>query len=389
LSDFSKFYASAEFLQAGKDIYATVPLEHFGPPGEVFPPEVKSLHPNLNTPFFVLLTAPLARIPYRDAFHVFSLLSLVLGALGVALVERATAGQRSPARLLLFLFLFLAYFPSLVSIAYGQVSFLLFFLVVVCWLALRTGRDVTAGIMCGLLVSTKISTGMFVVYFIALRKWRLLGWSVAAFALCNAVVVYRLGWEVYGRYLSVIDSTTWYGASWNASFLGFFSRIFGGSENVPLMDLPQLAFGLSLALSLLAIGVLVWLTAAKVPVPERFPDVTYCLTIVVMIMVSPYGWIYYFPLLFLPLVVSWKEAGRLDAPFCRMVIALAWAMSTLPHALVPAHLNNTALPWFTRQGAFFYALVLFAGALVWIAVSTKAEEAISGAKFNKRREAAG
>jgi hypothetical protein len=219
---------------------------------------------------------------------------------------------------------------------------------------------------------------MFVVYFIALRKWRLLAWSMATLALCNAVVVYRLGWEVYVRYLRVLAGTTWYGASWNASFLGFFTRVFGGTENVPLMDLPQLAFGLSSALSLLATGVLVWLTAAKVPVAMRFPDVTYCLAIVVMLLASPYGWIYYFPLLFLPLVVAWHEAGRLDAPFCRMVIALAWAMSTLPHAHVPAHLNNTALAWFTRQGAFFYALALFAGALVWIAVGTKGTEIPSG-----------
>jgi len=59
-------------------------------------------------------------------------------------------------------------------------------------------------------------------------------------------------------YLRVIDQVTWYAASWNASLRGFLSRIFGGSENQPLFNLPGVASGLNLLLSAGLLAALAW-----------------------------------------------------------------------------------------------------------------------------------
>jgi hypothetical protein len=172
-------------------------------------------------------------------------------------------------------------------------------------------------------------------------------------------VVHTLGWGVFVRYGEILDGVTWHSASWNASYAGFFTRIFGGSENVPLFEMPRLGWGIVMTLNILTVAGLLWLSAKVSSEPvRRLSDVTFGLTIVVMLLVSPFGWIYYFPLLFLPFVISWREAKALNAPRCRNAIAAAWIMSTVPHILIPAHLNNSAEMWFIWGGSYFYSLII-------------------------------
>jgi hypothetical protein len=158
-----------------------------------------------------------------------------------------------------------------------------------------------------------------------------------------------------------LSNITWYAASWNASFLGFFTRIFGGSENVPLVNLPTVAQTLTRMGSLLLILCLAWLAwpRSQESSPDRF-DLGFSLTITGMLLISPLGWMYYFPTLLIPAVVAWRVVRGLEARiWYQAIIILAWLLSTIPHALIPAPQMDSPQLWFFWAGVYFYALLLF------------------------------
>jgi hypothetical protein len=252
-----------------------------------------------------------------------------------------------------------AYFPTWASVVYGQFGLLLFVLLALSWYGARSGRDGLAGVSLGLALSLKPFAAIFVLLFVLRRRWRLLGWTVGTSTACAVVGLAAFGWEPYRHYLSELGGTNWYAASWNASFLGFFSRIFGGSRNVPLVEAPLVAQALTSAGSLALLGVVAWMSnPLSTAVSERRFDFAFALTVLAMLLVSPLGWMYYFPSLAIPALVLWRAgAGR--------ACAVAWLLSTVPHLLVPSARFNDPLAWFTWAGCYFYALLLFAGLLVW------------------------
>jgi len=197
------------------------------------------------------------------------------------------------------------------------------------------------------------------------RRWRTVGWSLGVFLLSILVCLPFVGIASYRRYLDALSSVTWYAASWNASFLGFFSRIFGGSENIPLVEAPDLTRALGYGLSAVLVCCLVglawprhWRRSA-----ELF-DLLFSLSVVVMLLISPLGWMYYFPVLLVPLVVVWQLPIEPTTTRYRIGIACAWVLSTIPHALIRSAELNRPLDWFTWAGSYFYALALFLAIIV-------------------------
>lgn len=365
-SDFAKFYSSARFFLEGRPIYSPVRVEAFGPLPDGSEATRKTLHPNLNPPFETLLLAPLGLLPYDRAFWVWSVLSLLSGIGTVILLEHATRSVEGSAnRVLGHLILLLCYFPTWANILYGQFSLLLLLLVVIAWVASRSGRDGIAGVALGLALSTKLFAGLFLLFFLIRRRWRLLCWLAVTFLICWLVALLVLGADSYRQYVSVLGTVTWYAASWNASFMGFFTRIFGGSENTPAINMPRLAYALAYGSSLLLTLTLCWLAWPRrdESSPERF-DLAYSLTVVTMLISSPLGWMYHFPLLLIPWLVAWRASGNSPRPRCRAVIISAWLLSTFPSWLVPSPELNQPICWFTSAAVYFYALLLLGGILI-------------------------
>ena len=372
-SDFGKFYMSSKFLLEGKDIYTPIPLGSLQSRPKDFMKKLgltrDTLHPNLNPPFQTLLITPLAWLEYRSAFWVWSLLSLACGVGGAVLVLRESIQQRpGPVLILGAAGLILAYFPTWATIIFGQFSLYVLLLLAIAWIAARRGNDRTAGLALGLAASLKIFTGLFIIFFAARRRWRLLAWLLAAFAACDLTGLLVMGPATYASYHQVLSSVTWYAASWNASLMGFFSRIFGGSENIPLWNLPWLGRALTGGISLLLLVALIWQARPRgvETGPDQF-DLGFSLTIPLMFLISPLGWMYYFPALLIPAAVAWRissqgPARRWDKP----ILGLAWVLSSVPHLLMRSAELNRPVHWFTWAGYYFYALLLFTGLLLWM-----------------------
>jgi hypothetical protein len=306
--------------------------------------------------------APLGLISYQRAFLLFSFLSVLSGLVAIIIISKEVAPNKHEMKTLLgSMIIILYYFPTWTNIVYGQFSLILLLIITLAWIAARNGRDGICGISLGLAMSLKLFIGLFVLFFLVRRRWRLLFWFISTFLLLSLLPLLIMGVEVYKNYFAVLSEITWYAASWNASFLGFFTRIFGGSENVPMINFPKLAFALTRICSLSFALWLVWLAwpREKKSSPDHF-DLGFSLTITGMLLISPLGWMYYFTLLTIPAVVAWRLARRLDSRMqYQAVIILAWLLSTTPRFLIPSAEMDTPFICFTWAGSYFYALLLF------------------------------
>ena len=301
-----------------------MPIDWYGPLPDTAQITESELHPNLNPPFQTLLVAPLGLLPYKSAFWVWSALSLLAGGVAAALIARQASQTEHRSRTVCLSILLLAYFPTIATIMLGQLSLWLLLFLTIAWVSARAGNDRAAGIALGIAVSSKTFVGLIVLLFLVMRRWRLLAWMIGTATACALAALLVTGPETYLNYLSKLGSVTWYAASWNASFLGFTTRILGGSENTPLIQLPGLARGLAYGASLIVAVVLTWLAWPRHSEISRSRfDALFALTLVAMLLISPLGWMYYFPALLIALVVAWQASEELPSPHFRLMILLS------------------------------------------------------------------
>jgi len=403
-TDFYRFYKATGFFAEGKSIYSPIPFhptdEYLNNLSEKARENIHTLHPNLNAPFHTLFILPLGKLSFGAAFWIWSILSLIFSLAAVGLIaytkpfrdydqnkllvqtsisNRIKNGSTSQRlsdvfinyALILWIIL-LCYFPTWVNIDSGQFGLFLLGSVILIWLSARKGKYKLAGIILGIAMSVKIYLGLFLIFFAAQRRWRVLFWAVSIFIFCNIVSLSIFGLSAYKQHLELLkESHLYINASWNASFIAFFSRIFGGAENIPWIELPAFAYGLSYSLSLLLILLLIrtaWPQSKEYSPLIRF-DIGYALTIVAMLLISPFGWMYYFSSLMIPLLVIWHASSLLKAgKLCKVLLAVAWILSSIPTRLINSEETVINLPivWFVTSGYYFYALIIFCGLLLLI-----------------------
>ena len=222
--------------------------------------KIMDLHPNLNSPFHTLCISLFGLLDFQTAFMIWSVFSLGCGLSAIALFyNKIITNDMNLVYLMNIWIITLLYFPTLINFALGQFSFILLLLIAVAWKTSKMGNDVTAGIIFGLALALKLFFGIFIVLFIFYRRWRLICCILCTFIMCNILSIAIFTLPTFKNFLSLLQNMPWYGGSWNASFMGFFTRIFGGSMNIPLVNLPWLARTLSLVLSLALMGWMIWL----------------------------------------------------------------------------------------------------------------------------------
>jgi len=368
-ADFLKFHRSAENLLAGRDLFEFVPMADYPIPEISSPSGQEFFHPNLNPPFQTVLFSPLGLLGFRAAYWIWAILSILCGGLAAVLIGSKTSGARD--RILSSLVhtnILLFYFPTLIAVVIGQLSLVPFLFLVLAWLAWREGKLSIAGGILGTLAAIKLFFGAFLLFFLARREWRAAGYFVGLGLSCTLLSAAVAGPDSVLRYVQVLGEVGWFSASWNASFLGFVSRVFGEPGNDPLIHAPQLASVLGKLLSLL--GVVLLITMARRGAPQErakvIDDLAFSACIVVMLLVSPLGWMYYFPFLLIPLSVIWRASEFLARGWgVRLLVILAWLLSTTPRFLVQAvQLDGDASIILGWAGAYFYALILFL-VLLW------------------------
>jgi alpha-1,2-mannosyltransferase len=373
-NDFRTFYISAESFMRGENIYSSNALGT-----EQFKAEIDAapvLHPNLNPPFFTLLVLPFATLNYNFAFSIFSILSVLSGAIAIWAIHRELFTNDSKPVLRPTLVLYLAYFPTLAAIILGQLSIYLLLILTLVWVHSRQGRDEATGILLGLALAVKLYTGLFLIFFLIRRRWRVVAWYITSFIIFNFVSLLLFRIDTFKNYLETLVSIYWYNAVWNASFLGFSSRII---QNINGTSIESTARVVSLLLSLSLLALILWIAwPDKKRVSEKLAlqryDLCFALYLVAMLLISPLGWMYYFPLLLFPFLIIWRIANQYNQSKLAKVAIAAWLLSTIP-VLQNSTVGNNIFLTLIRGGIYSYSLLILISILLYQIISLKKMEA--------------
>lgn len=329
--------------------------------------ERQCLHPNLNPPFFIVLTSPLAFLDYSAAWWLWNILSFLSAAISIALLIRS--GLFRNTRLarpwpIILLLLLLLYYPTVASVQLGQVTLLLMLPLTLAWLNLRQGNDIKAGLWLGLIAGLKPFIGLFLIGLLISRRYKAVAAWMSALAATGLIGLVFLGIQAYIDYLGALSNVYWHASSWNASIQGFFYRIFGGSGNPSLFDMPNLAVAQISIFSLLVIFLYAACIHTSKAAGKALPgkdsaDIIFSITVPAMLLLSPLGWMYYFPLLLLSVSILWVAAEMYSNPrLVRLLIVFAILLSATPSALIPMKMLDNPKAWFVDAGVYFYSVAM-------------------------------
>lgn len=294
--DFSSFYSTVHALLQGenpyKDLTATYLLTD------------RQLSANLNPPIVLWLFNPLAYLGYSTALLVWSVISLILGFFGAVIVFRyAFSAVFLQNNYLNVSLLYFAFFATLMNVTTLQLGTLLFFFIMVGYYFYLHHREYLAGFFWGMIIAMKLFPALLLFYVLKQKRFKVLGMMIITLVIAWLIPILVYGVTIYKQYYSMMSGVSWYGDGWNASIYGFICRLFHYSNRE-----KHLLFIKILYLFCFCI-LIIWYLKRLGPT-ERDPvnHQPFCLTLAMMLFLSPLGWVYYFPLLILPLILTWFVA---------------------------------------------------------------------------------
>ncbi len=402
-SDYGKFYHSQQLFIQGKDIYSPIYFVKNKLSTTTHPNNHPSTHSkilklggNLNPPFFTLISFPLAYLSYAHALLLWTLLSVMVGALGILLLQQKLDAQASSlgCALLVLIGLF-SYYPSFLNLQFGQLSLLLLPLLVCGWRAARQKKTMSAAIYLALASSLKPFIGLFLFYFLMRKEWR----GLCAFLLtlfgCGLIAALFFGFDSYVTYYHTCQQIKWAACNWNVSIYGFLLRLVGGNESnialllLPVPDLITILYPLLAGIFLVAVIQFLRPTFDIPANAKQKIDLDFSIIITAMLLLSPLGWLYYFPLLSIPLLILWQWAKTGIYPIVlSIVIMICIFFSNIPISLLDSHQihTNNVLQVFIGSSLYFLVLVSLTSLLFWLrydlARHTKTNSSTKNGKLN-------
>ena len=306
-TDYGKFYQSTRFLLEGKSIYSPIFFKKNTNKNLSSSHKAIQLPGNLNPPIFSLFILPIGLLSYDNSLIFWSLFSIICGIFSLLLIQKElqVAWKQSITTLGL-LSAFFIYYPTFSSVEFGQVTLLLMPFVVGAWLAARRQYKVLVGVLLGIATSFKPFFALFFIYFLIRREWLSLFWFCFVIALSIFIPISLFGYHIFSDYWKILKLIQWSASSWNVSIYGFLLRTIGGLElNTPLIAAPSylikwLYFFISLSILSKLIQMLLPLSTIEA---DKKVDLDFSTVLIVMLLISPLGWLYYFPYFVIPVMV--------------------------------------------------------------------------------------
>jgi hypothetical protein len=395
-SDFFKFYLSAERFTQGHGMYWMVPpRDRAGDPchpdtppdlaaqagpyrqGQQLGGPVPCLAPNLNPPVFLALLLPLVILHYTVAWWTWSCISLLalIFSIWVASSHFCTTPRSRMTWTAWATLGMLLWYPSLASFELGQVTLLMFPLIVAAWHFLRQGKDIHGGLWLGVAICIKPFFGLIALGLaITGRKQAALS-AIFVACLMTGLGGLLFGWGALEAYAHVLGKVSWRASNWNASWFGFFDRYFISQVNSTWPATKSLSQILAVSLSVLTFGAgMRSFSNAPHQRCSHSTDYLFMTGLPVMLLCSPLGWMYYFSWLGLPILLAWEQCRFTgQARTWRLMLALSILMASIPLSLkvlpTPA---NPAGWWGLDSWYFFTLLALTSVCIAMLFQNTKA-----------------
>lgn len=380
-SDYGKFYHSQRLLIEGKNIYSPVYFinnKNHSEPGHSLlskptatSKRIISLAGNLNPPFFTLISFPLAYLNYPHALLLWTFISMLAGCLGILLIQQKLEPNSisSLQTCLLLLIGFMSFFPTFVTLQFGQVSLLLLPLLALGWRAAHDQKSSKAAIFLGLATSLKPFIGLFLIYFLIRKEWRALFTFLFTILVSAFIAAAFLGVDTYHAYYQACRQIAWAASSWNVSIYGFLLRLIGGTEaNTALMPIPGLFHFAYPFLSILLVLALIFFLR---PLPantdlQKKTDIDFSIILVGMLLLSPLGWMYYFTFLSIPFLILWNFSKKGIYPIgLPLLLATILLICNIPETLIPTNeiKAHNVLSVFLGSSLYFSVLLGLMGLL--------------------------
>jgi hypothetical protein len=305
-------------------------------------------------PFFGLLFAPLVPLPVWLGASIWFLLSLGLATaatwLGVRTVEERPGVTEGRPALFYVLPFVLASGIIGSNLETAQVNIFMLFFICLALYAFKRGADLSAGLSLGLVTALKLTPGLFIVYFLYKRAWRVVAGGVLGLAACWI----GLSLPVLGPDHWAATMTGWWGdlipylrkgllaegipgfRHTNQSFSAVFHRLFtetpagaGRSDfylNVASLSYAAAGVVVRVVSAAILIG-LVWL--CRTPTGDRGRlglSLEYSLVFIATLIISPVSWINHYVALLFPFAagVYYVATRPADRPGRRVMF---WALA--------------------------------------------------------------
>lgn len=255
----------------------------------------------LYPPFFALLLAPLASVSFALAYSLWlSLNALLLLCCTRALQLYARLDRLSGTVLGAAA---LSFFPVFAALSQGQVSILLLGSLVGTLWALRTGRDLTAGLALSVMLIKPPYLLPLLLVLVVQRRWRVLsGFVVAATALALAPLPV-LGFRSDQHYVqALLRASRWHSGG------GFTSATNHNLAGFTHLLLPSsLAQDAQVLLSVMALAVL-----AVLAMRVKRTDFAFAAAVCVALLVNPHVLLHDLTILLVPAAVAlgYRNARR-------------------------------------------------------------------------------
>lgn len=368
--DYIMFYHAANNFFQGKSIYLQVPWQNYHFPIWLRAVQYIVQRPitglglnfsnNLNPPVFTLLILPLGLLPVKVATIFWCFLLLAADFLAIKIIyDDFFREYQNPLIYWVLLGGFLASMPAFANLDLGQVGTLTFLGVIWLWRLAKKNADVKAGLLLGFLLSIKYFLGLLWILFLLQRRWKIIGYAIGSFVILNVIGLFIFGKETYFEYLQIMQRVLWYANNWNASLFGFFSRLAAKVINLHFMLAPWAQAAYYFCSALLLLG-LIKICYKPFQQQQDF-DYAFAYSLVAALLICPLGWIYYFPLLLLPISLVLKALVSYDRPLdMRPTMAFIFMLGSLScpslmQGTIHVGFNNLS---FTSSGPFYGLLIL-------------------------------
>jgi alpha-1,2-mannosyltransferase len=342
--DFSPFYSASQAFFQGDNPYQVLFTSYF--------PTVKKLSVNLNPPFVLCLFRPLSILPYDMAVVIWSVLSFVSGLIGAGIAfYYAFPALRHQRHYFIFYVLYLTSYATLMNAIIAQVGTWILFFAMAGYHFYKTNRDGRAGVLWGLLIAIKLFPGLLFFYVLIERRYRVFIIMLTCVLLFSMLPLLIDSFAIYSHYFSMLSRVLWYGDSWNASLYGYIFRlVVDGKQHVLTAKIIYVPCFFAVMAGYIR-SLLFFQTSTHIVSEHQ----GFCLTLVCMLLLSPFGWLYYFPLLTFPLAVLWVHMLTQQ----RLYIWLtAWFFINFPMDYVRATHMTSVLSKLGIYSFHFYGLIL-------------------------------
>lgn len=341
--DFLSFYSSSQILAKGGNPYQVL--------STISSPIAALVPANLNPPIILWLFSPLVKFNYYVAASIWSVFSLVLGLIGARIAFHYAFSQDFIKKNGFYLyFFFLLSFPMLMNTGLAQFGTILLFFMMSGYHLYVKKKDYFAGVVWGAIIAIKFFPALIIIYVLVQRRYKVCVAILSASLLLSLLPLIIYGTVIYTQYFSMMSVIRWYGKSWNGSILGMIYRILVSGNAQDWLAIKQIYSGLFFIFLLFYVRKMI--KTEKLNVPHQ----SFCLTLVMMLVLSPFGWLYYFPLLILPFSLTWLSfvaekpmtMNKFAWFFCLFLLNIP--INNLPLSIMPSILYKLTVYSFNFYG---------------------------------------